>query len=249
MPNQRLQFEPRPASLEAYLLGVVDFEACLALQKRLVYEVSGRDDGQIVLLLCEHPPIITVGRQGSRLQIRAEDRDLAARQLSIRWVSRGGSCLVHAPGQLAIYPIVPLAWRRWSVGEYLERLQGALAAALDQLRFPTQARPGRYGLWGRTGQLVAIGAAVRNWTTYHGAFLNVEPNMRLIRAVDGDLAERAPLTSLMVERQQHVKMSLVRATLLPRLAEAFDCQQHHVYTRHPLFVTSAGRARPARRVG
>ena len=58
----------KPA-VEAYLLGVVDFEACLALQQRLVYETAGRSDGQITLLVCEHPLSITVGRQGSRAML------------------------------------------------------------------------------------------------------------------------------------------------------------------------------------
>ena len=94
---------------EAYLLGSVDFEACLALQQRLVYEAAGRDDGQITLLLCEHPLTITVGRQGSRADIRlGQSASWKAGGSRSRWVNRGGGCLVHAPGQLAIYPIVPL---------------------------------------------------------------------------------------------------------------------------------------------
>src|SRR5207253_1664853 len=55
----------RSPDVEAYLLGTVDYEACLALQNRLVYEASGGNDGRISLLVCEHPPIITVGRRGS----------------------------------------------------------------------------------------------------------------------------------------------------------------------------------------
>src|SRR5690606_27991033 len=94
--------------LEVHLLGVVDFDAASFLQERLVYELSGRDDQTGALLLCEHPPIVTIGREGSRAWLRADDRDFAARQMEIRWLNRGGGCLVHCPGQLAVYPIVPL---------------------------------------------------------------------------------------------------------------------------------------------
>src|SRR5437588_11512158 len=91
-------------SLQVYLLGTVDFEDMLQCQRRLVYEVSG-DRSRAALLLCEHPPLISVGREGSREHIRFEPKDLAAREWPVRWVNRGGGCLLHLPGQLAVYPI------------------------------------------------------------------------------------------------------------------------------------------------
>src|SRR5687767_7528881 len=94
-------FSPRAShALEVRLLGLVDFEAALFLQERLVYEIGGRDDTQGHLLICEHPPLITVGREGSRGHILVEPRDLVARQMEVRWLSRGGGCVAHAPGQL-----------------------------------------------------------------------------------------------------------------------------------------------------
>ncbi len=249
MTRETVHFAKRPASLEAYLLGQVGYEAALSLQQRLVYEAGGRDDGQIVLLLCEHPPIITIGRQGSRLHLRASDRELTSQQLTLRWINRGGGALVHAPGQLAIYAIAPLDWHGWTVGAFLDRFQSGLKAALDRMHFAGVTRPGHYGIWGRSGQLAAFGAAVKNWVTYHGAFLNVEPSTRLLRLVESDLVERAPMSSLFVERQQPVKMSQVRSLLVGELAAAFGCQKHHVYSHHPLFLAAPPRARQSRRVG
>lgn len=235
--------------MEAYLLGLVDFQACLSLQQRLVYEASGRDDGQISLLVCEHPETITVGRQGSRLHIHLEDRELLSRRVGVHWVNRGGGCLAHAPGQLAIYPIVPLVRLGWTLGEYLNRFQAGLAAVLESLRVAPADRRGAHGLWGRTGQLAAFGVAVKHWTTYHGAFLNIDPSMRLMRAVESDPAERGALSSLMVERQQPVKMTQARSLVISQLAQSFGCEQYHVYSRHPLFRTASRRVVPARRVG
>ncbi len=207
-------------ALEAHLLGQLDFDRCLALQQRLVYEAGGRRDQTITLLVCEHPPIITIGRGGSRGQLRAAAQDLASRQIEVRWVNRGGGALVHAPGQVAVYPIVPLDRLGWTVGDYLRRLQAGLAAMLQDVGLSTSVRSDLDGIWGRTGQLVAISAAVKNWVTYHGAFVNVAPAMALQRLVDGDLARGLPLSSLVIERQQAVKMTSVRAALVARLSEA-----------------------------
>src|SRR5207237_1247638 len=87
------------ASLEVHLLGLVDFDACLFLQERLVEELSQRDDGHGAVLVCEHPPLITIGREGSQAHILCEPQELVARQLEVRWLNRGGGCLVHVPGQ------------------------------------------------------------------------------------------------------------------------------------------------------
>ena len=95
------------SALQVYLLGTVDFEAALTLQRRLVYQISG-ERSLAALILCEHPPLITVGRKGSRAHILCGPEELCARRWPIRWVNRGGGCLLHLPGQLAVYPILPL---------------------------------------------------------------------------------------------------------------------------------------------
>src|SRR5262249_32813732 len=100
---------PRAAdtTLQVYLLGTVEFDAALAPQRRLVSEGAG-DRSRGALVLGEHPPLITVGRRGSRAHIHAEPGELRARQWGVRWVNRGGGCLLHLPGQLAVYPVLSL---------------------------------------------------------------------------------------------------------------------------------------------
>src|SRR5712692_5787675 len=93
--------------LQVYLLGSVDFEAALALQRLLAYRVAG-DRSNAALLICEHPPLITVGRHGSRAHILCEPEELRARRWRVRWVNRGGGSILHVPGQLAIYPVLSL---------------------------------------------------------------------------------------------------------------------------------------------
>jgi lipoyl(octanoyl) transferase len=225
----------RPA-LAAYLLGTVDFEACLALQQRLVYETTGRCDGSVSLLICEHPSGITIGRQGSRADLRLDESQLASRELSVRWVNRGGGAIVHSPGQLAVYPIVPLEWHGWTVGEYMNRLQAGISAALTESGFAGQSRSGHFGIWGRSGQIVALGAAVKSWVSYFGAYVNVSPAMQLVRQAHSDLVERAPMSSLAVERQQPVRITGIRERLIRHLSASLDCPRYHLFTGHPLFA-------------
>ncbi len=227
--------ERHSPAVEAYLLGRVDYDACLALQQRLVYEASGRDDGQITLLVCEHEPIITVGRRGSWGHIALDQRELASRQLEVRWVNHGGGCMAHLPGQLAIYPIVPLQWHGFSVGQYLDHLQKALVGVVEELGFAPHTQPGQYGVWTRTGQLAAIGVAVKSWVTYHGAFLNVSPAMDIFRLLTTDSVGGTPMTSLAALQQKNVKMPHVREAVVRHVVAALGCTRHHVYTGHPLW--------------
>ncbi len=225
-----------PPALAAYLLGSVDFELCLTLQQRLVYEIGGSNDGQITLLVCEHPALITVGRAGSRVDLRLSERTLASEGLSVRWVNRGGGSIMHAPGQLAVYPIVPLAWHGWTVGDYLARLQSGIAGALAELGFTGTTPTDHWGLWGRTGQVVALGTAVKNWTTYFGAYINVSPARRLLSAVHHGYERRSAMSSLAIEQQRPAKMTRVREGLVRHLAEAFDCSRYHLHTGHALLT-------------
>ena len=234
MPVAPLEPKQQSPSVETYLLGRIDHQRCLELQQRLIGQIGGRSDGQIALLLCEHHQVITVGRGGSPAGIATESRLVRSRQIEVRWVNRGGGCLVHCPGQLAVYPIVPLQWHGFSVGEYLERLQAGILETLDDLGIHARTRQGQYGVWGRTGQLAVLGVAVRNWVTYCGAYLNVCPPMGLFRLVGLDRERDARMSCLVAERCGPVRMTTVRTTLVGHMAAAFGCQRYHLYTGHPL---------------
>jgi len=236
--------QQRPAVIsepcaEFRLLGRVPFDAFLSFQNRLVYEAGGLSEPRIVVLLCEHPDLITVGRAGSRGHIRLTSDQLKREQLGVRWISRGGGCVLHSPGQLAVYPIVPLHLLGWTAGGYLRRLQRGLLEALAELNVRGETYPGVFGIWGRSGLGAGVAVAVRGGVACHGAFINVNPAMRRYAFVDGfppcpDAASgKSTMGCLLAERPASVRMTSVRAALVKTLAAAFDCQRSHLFTGHP----------------
>lgn len=248
MTWQHSQFDPYATVGQFHLLGRVDFGVALALQQRLVFEAGESPTPKITVLLCEHPAVVTIGRGGSRAQIRLTQRDLNRRRLPLRWVGRGGGCVLHSPGQLAVYPIVPLARLRWSLGHFTRQLQQGVLRTLGELGVRGETESGHLGIWGRTGQLVAFGLAVRNWVTYHGAFVNVSPAMNPYGYVDTAAArdsltaihgERTTMSCLLAERGRAVTMTRVRSLLIASLAAAFGCDRHHLHTGHPLLPSLA----------
>jgi lipoyl(octanoyl) transferase len=218
--------------LNAYLLGRLDFDELLALQRRLVYEVAGNRSAG-VLLICEHGPGITIGREGSLAHVRLEARELANRGWPVRWVNRGGGCLVSAPGQVVLYPILALDRFNLNVQSYLNLLHEWLLAALASFEVQAEARPPLAGVWAGQRRLAHVGIAVRDWVASFGCTVNVEPNLSWFRDVSCDGDDR-PMTSLARERQAPVRPAAVRQRLLADFADRFGFERVSLFHQHPL---------------
>jgi lipoyl(octanoyl) transferase len=221
--------------LEVRLLGTVDFESAQFLQERFVYDVSGRTDRFGGLFLCEHPPMITVGRSGSRAHILLEQKDLASRGLHVRWLNRGGGCLVHAPGQLAVYPVIPLDRLGLGLRDYREALLGSVLDLCRELEIVAWPVERNCGVAGRGGVFAIVGAAVKRWIAYQGMFVNVNPLMQMQRLVAIGGSNLRP-TSLEAIRGRAACMSSVRESLIRNLARRLGYAQYQIFTGHPLLV-------------
>jgi lipoyl(octanoyl) transferase len=219
-------------ALRAYLLGEIGFEEALALQRALAFQVS-EERSAVALVLCEHPPLITVGRQGNPAHIRFDHDDLRNRRWRVRWVNRGGGCLLHVPGQLAVYSILALDRHGLGLQAYLARLHCVLAAVLDDFSVQAQGRPGEAGLWVGQRMVASVGVAVRDWVAYYGAFINVNPDLAPFRLVHTGGPSDGPMTSLVRERRGGLRPSLVRQRLLEHYAAAFSCERTSVFFHHP----------------
>ena len=107
---------------------------------------------------------------------------------------------------------------------------------VDELGIAAQSRTSQHGLWGRSGQLVAMAAAVRSGTSYFGTYLNVCPELQLCRLVTNDPLARSVVGTLVAERQQPVKMTSVREAVLRHVTAALGCDRFHLYSGHPLWA-------------
>jgi lipoyl(octanoyl) transferase len=225
------------------LLGTVNFEALLRCQRRFLYEIAG-DPGQAALILCEHPPLITVGRHGSRAHILLEPQELSLRGWSVRWVNRGGGCWFHQPGQVCAYALLPLHRLGFDLPAYQRRLGEVIAAWLGDFDVETAWR--HDGAWVEDRLLAALGVAVHNWVSYFGICLNINPVLDFYRLVRCCADSHQPMTSLERERRGRVRPSMARQRFIERFQEAFEFDRVSLFSEHPALTGSTERSCPPR---
>jgi lipoyl(octanoyl) transferase len=165
-------------SIEIRRLGQTPYADALALQRALVED---RRAGRIadVLLLVEHPPVLTVGVRGDggRSHILASPDVLAARGIEVHETGRGGDVTYHGPGQIVGYPIIDLKPDRCDVHGYLRDLEEVLIRVAADFGIDAARVPGLTGVWVGERKLAAMGVRISRWITSHGFALNVAPNL------------------------------------------------------------------------
>jgi lipoate-protein ligase B len=161
------------------LLGRMAYAEALALQRDLAARRIGREQSDDLLLLVEHPPVVTLGRGFQPTNLSTPARVLEARGIELHEIERGGDVTVHGPGQLVGYPIFDLTEHRRDLHWFLRQLEQALIVALEPLGITGERQPGYTGVWTRGRKIASIGIHVRQWVTWHGFALNVTTDLSL----------------------------------------------------------------------
>jgi len=159
-------------------LGLVPYSEALTLQRELV-EARRADTLPDVLLLLEHPPVLTLGVRGDggRSHILATPAALASRGIEVFETGRGGDITYHGPGQIVGYPIVNLKPDRCDVHRYVRDLEEVLIRVAADYAVPARRIAGLTGVWVGEEKLAAIGVRISRWITSHGFALNHTTNL------------------------------------------------------------------------
>jgi len=161
--------------LQVIEAGRVPYDQALAWQRRLAAERVDKSLAHDVLLLLEHPPVITLGRGSHGEHLLETDG------IDVVEVERGGDVTFHGPGQLVGYPILDLTQHKQDLHWYLRTLEQVLIDALSTLGVPAERRAGYTGVWTSAGgarrKIASIGVHVKQWVTWHGFALNVSTDL------------------------------------------------------------------------
>jgi lipoyl(octanoyl) transferase len=162
-------------------LGVISYASACELQQRLVEARKARAIPD-VLLLCEHPPVITMGRNARPEHLLASNRRLAEMKIELRSTDRGGDITYHGPGQIIGYPVLDLTEHRRDVLWYVEQLEEVMIRTTADFGLTPKRVEGQHGVWIRPAEadekLGAIGVHLSRWITSHGFAYNVSTDLR-----------------------------------------------------------------------
>src|SRR6266576_2615354 len=171
----------RVRSCQIVDLGLVGYAEAYALQKRIV-AARKAEAIEDVLLLCEHPHVITQGRNGKREHLLVSEPVLRQKGMEYYETSRGGDITYHGPGQIVGYPILNLGAIRRDVVWYVRTLEEAMIQATVEFGIKAERVAGKTGIWVRVGntedKLAAIGVHISRWVTSHGFAYNVSTDLR-----------------------------------------------------------------------
>jgi lipoyl(octanoyl) transferase len=220
-------------------LGLIAYAKASELQKRVVAARKARAI-EDVLLFCEHPHVITLGRSGKRANLLASENVLRQKGVEYFETTRGGDITYHGPGQIVGYPILNLGAIRRDVVWYVRSLEEAMIRATAELGINSIRVPGKTGIWvdpeeGTSTQsslsvqtreaaaekLAAIGVHISRWVTSHGFAYNVATDLRYFELiVPCGIADRKA-TSLEKLLGRSVSLGEVKPLLAKHLGEVF----------------------------
>jgi lipoyl(octanoyl) transferase len=216
--------------LEVRRLGVVPYGEAVAMQRALVEE---RRAGSIpdVLLLLQHPPVITLGVKtaSSRANIVATPERLAALGVETHETGRGGDVTYHGPGQIVGYPIIDLKPDRCDVHRYVRDLEEVMIRVCGDYGVNAGRIAGLTGTWIGAEKIGAIGVRISRWITSHGFAFNVSTNLDHFKLiVPCGISDRG-VTSLERATGRTIAIPEVEDAFVRHFAEVFDATNPPVY--------------------
>ena len=208
-------------------MGLIGYAEAYALQKRIV-AARKADAIKDVFLLCEHPHVITQGRNGKREHLLVSEHVLRQKGVEFYESSRGGDITYHGPGQVVGYPILNLGAIRRDVVWYVRQLEETMIRATAEFGITAKRVAGKTGIWvdgGNTEEkLGAIGVHISRWVTSHGFAYNVSTDLRFFDLiVPCGIADRRA-TSLEKLLGRAVEESEVPPRLVMHLGELFGLE-------------------------
>lgn len=223
LSNVETGSDPVTRQLEVRRLGLIGYDEALALQRELV-EQRRADRVPDLLLLLEHPPVITLGVRSeiARANVVATHERLTDLGIAVHETGRGGDVTYHGPGQIVGYPILDLRPDRCDVHKYVRDLEEVMIRACSDYGVTAGRISGLTGAWAGAEKIGAIGIRISRWITSHGFAFNVGTNLDHFKLiVPCGISDRG-VTSLEKETGRSIPLPEVEDVLVRCFAEVFE---------------------------
>lgn len=201
--------------------GLTLYEEAHTLQRGMV---SSRVADEIpdTLIILQHPPVITVGYNGTESDITVEPRVLAKNKITVHKTERGGQVTYHGPGQVVGYAVIDLLALKIGVEEFVTRLEETLIRAAAKMGVPAFRKPGAPGVYCQAGKIGAIGVRVTRGVTFHGFAFNVDPDLKHYQFIRPCGMTSSDITSIKAATGQAPSFDEAKRILIDAFVAVFD---------------------------
>ena len=232
-------------------LGLVPYETALQLQRTLM-ELRKANRVENTLLLLEHPPVITLGRNAQVSNVLASPEFLAQRGVELFDIDRGGDVTFHGPGQLVAYPIFDLRSFEPKLGavEFVRRLEEVLIRTCGDFGIATQRIKGLTGVWTYAlrnkpeAKIAALGVHISRGVTTHGFALNVSTDLDFFSLIVPCGLTDKPVTSMERELQKQVTLEEVATAVSRNFGRVFHAQMLWLLSLDDLLAQATVASKP-----
>jgi len=176
-------------------VGLMDYQKAWEFQHQL-WERRVKDELPDMLLILEHPHVITLGRRGNRSHLLVSPEVLEEMKVSLFHVERGGDVTYHGPGQLVIYPILDLKKYGYRLIRYIDQLEEVVLCVLKDFGIKGKRDPLNRGVWVDGEKIASVGVAIKRWVSFHGFSLNYETNLKYFELINPCGLEGKKMTSM-----------------------------------------------------
>ena len=236
-------------TLTVHRLGRVEYEDGLRMQALFA---RARKEGKVgdVLLLLEHPPVLTLGRGARQADVLASAEQLAARGVEVHETDRGGEVTYHGPGQIVGYPILDLAPDRKDVRRHVRSVEEGMIRALAEHGIEAGRIPKWPGVWigseagGDARKIGAVGVHIARWITTHGFALNVNASLEDFELIVPCGIREAGVTSMERELRRPVEVAAVEESLARAFGAVLESDVRFDEVRTPTVSVTAVRRGP-----
>jgi lipoyl(octanoyl) transferase len=202
--------------------GIVPYSQALEIQKQLVEKIQNGEANDTLLLL-EHNPVITIGKNGNEDNLLVNKESLQKSGIEIARIDRGGDITIHSPGQLIGYPIINLQRYKSSVKWYVNRIEELLIRTLAHYEISANRMDGLTGVWVGQNKISAIGTRISRWVTSHGFALNVNNNLDYFNLIIPCGIKDKGITSISKILGKDMDIEDVKNIVIKEFGKVFEC--------------------------
>jgi len=204
-------------------LGLTAYDEALSFQFELVERVRESKGKNSFLMLLEHQPVITLGRNANNNNILVSPEVLKKKGIQVKQIDRGGDVTFHGPGQLVGYPIIQLAYHKKTLREYVRLLEQTLIKTLAGFGIDACTKDkSSAGVWVGDSKIGFIGMRVSKGVTYHGFSFNVNNTLDAFELINPCGMKNPQITSLAGLLKRPVSISEVTVKYLEAFRELFN---------------------------